>query len=102
MLHLRPDMASLATGSVNFPNRVYENPPDFVEGLARTMLEYDIKPEVEVFDLAMLYNAASLVKRGLIEDPPHVQFVFGIPNALPARRSIFDFLLREIAPFVAR
>ncbi len=102
MLHLRPDMASLATGSVNFPNRVYENPPDFVEGLARTMLEYDIKPEVEVFDLAMLYNAASLVKRGLIEDPPHVQFVFGIPNALPARRSIFDFLLREIAEVLPR
>jgi uncharacterized protein (DUF849 family) len=102
MLHLKPDMASLATGSVNFPNRVYENPPDFVEGLARTMLEYDIKPEVEVFDLAMLYNAASLVERGLIEDPPHVQFVFGISNALPARRSIFDFLLREIAEVLPR
>src|SRR5690606_15673481 len=26
MLYLRPDMASLATGSVNFPNSVYENP----------------------------------------------------------------------------
>ena len=56
MLSLRPDMASLATGSVNFPTNVYENPPDFVEGLARTMLEYHIKPEIEVFDLAMLYK----------------------------------------------
>jgi 3-keto-5-aminohexanoate cleavage enzyme len=97
MLHLRPDMASLATGSVNFANRVYDNPPDFVEGLAKTMLDYDIKPEVEVFDLAMLYNAANLVKRGLVKDPPHVQFVMGIPNALPARRSVFDFLRSEIA-----
>jgi len=101
MLHLRPDMASLATGSVNFPNQIYENPPDFVEGLAKTMLEYDIKPEVEVFDLAMLYNAANLVKKGLLKDPPHVQFVMGIPNALPARRTVFDFLrseLKEILP----
>jgi 3-keto-5-aminohexanoate cleavage enzyme len=97
MLHLRPDMASLATGSVNFPKGIYENAPDFVEGLAKTMLEYDIKPEVEVFDLAMLYNAANLVKKGLIKDPPHVQFVMGVPNALPARRSIFDFLRAEIA-----
>ena len=97
MLHLKPDMASLATGSVNFPNRVYDNPPDFVEGLAKTMLDYDIKPEVEVFDLAMLYNAANLVKRGLLKDPPHVQFVFGVPNAMPARRTIFDFLRSEIA-----
>jgi len=102
MLHLKPDMASLATGSVNFPNRVYENPPDFVESLAQTMLDNDIKPEVEVFDLAMLYNAANLVKRGLLKDPPHVQFVFGIPNALPARRSIFDFLRREIAEVLPR
>jgi 3-keto-5-aminohexanoate cleavage enzyme len=97
MLHLKPDMASLATGSVNFPAQVYENPPDFVEGLAKTMLENDIKPEVEVFDLAMLYNAANLVKKGLLKNPPHVQFVMGIPNAMPARRSIFDFLRAELA-----
>ena len=102
MLHLRPDMASLATGSVNFPVQVYENPPDFVEGLAKTMLEYGIKPEVEVFDLAMLYNAANLVKKGLLKDPPHVQFVMGVPNAMPARRSIFDFLRKEIAEVLPR
>ena len=101
MLYLKPDMASLATGSVNFPTNIYENPPDFIEGLAKTMLENDIKPEVEVFDLAMLYNAANLVKKGLLKDPPHVQFVLGIPNAMPARRSIFDFLrseLKEVLP----
>ena len=96
MLHLRPDMASLATGSVNFPTNIYENPPDFVEGLARSMLEYGIKPEIEVFDLAMLYNAANLAKKGLIEGPLHVQFVLGIANALPARRSVFDFLRSEL------
>ena len=96
MLHLKPDMASLATGSVNFATQIYENPPDFVEGLARAMLENDVKPEVEVFDLAMLYNAANLVKKGLIKDPPHVQFVLGIPNAMPARRTIFDFLRSEL------
>lgn len=102
MLHLRPDMASLATGSVNFPTAIYENPPDFVEGLARAMLEHGIKPEIEVFDLAMLYNAASLVKKGLVAEAPHVQFVLGIPNALPARRSIFDFLRAELAEVLPR
>lgn len=96
MLHLRPDMASLATGSVNFPTGIYENPPEFVEGLAKAMLQFDIKPEVEVFDLAMLYNAASLVKKGLLKAPAHVQFVFGVPNAMPARRQILDFLVSEL------
>jgi uncharacterized protein (DUF849 family) len=96
MLHLDPDMASLATGSVNFPTSVYSNPPDFVEELARTMRDRGIKPEIEIFDLAMLYNAARLVDKGLLETPAHVQFVLGIPNAMPARRSILDFLLSEL------
>jgi 3-keto-5-aminohexanoate cleavage enzyme len=96
MLYLKPDMASLATGSVNFPVGIYENPPEFVEQLAQTMLENGIKPEIEVFDLSMLYNAANLVKKGLVKERPHVQFVMGVPNALPARRSVFDFLRAEI------
>ena len=95
MLHHRPDMASLATGSVNFPKGIYENPPDFVEGLARRMLEFNVKPEIEVFDVAMLYNAANLAKKKLLKEPLHLQFVLGIPNALPARRSLLEFLIKE-------
>jgi 3-keto-5-aminohexanoate cleavage enzyme len=93
---LRPDMASLATGSVNFPTSVYENPPDLVEELAKTMLAHDVKPEVEIFDVAMLYNAADLVKRGLLKAPVHAQFVLGLKNALPARRELIEFLVTEI------
>ena len=96
MLDLAPDMASLATGSVNFPNGVYENSPEFVEGLAKRMRANCVLPEIEVFDLAMLYNAANLARKGLIGDAPHVQFVMGVPNAMPARRSIFDFLVKEL------
>lgn len=97
MLHLRPDMASLATGSVNFPTSVYENPPDFIDELARQMLAHGVKPEVEVFDVAMLYNAAELCKAGLIRAPAHVQFVFGLKNALPARRQLLEFLVSELS-----
>jgi len=96
MLYLKPDMASLATGSVNFPTSVYENPPDFVEALARDMLARGIKPEVEIFDVAMLYNAAELVKAELLQRPVHVQFVLGLKNALPARRELLEFLVREL------
>jgi uncharacterized protein (DUF849 family) len=94
-------MASLATGSCNFPTAVYDNAPDFIEGLARTMLAHDIKPEIEVFDVAMLYNAVNLAKRGLIKEPLHVQFVMGVTNAMPVRRKLLEFLLgelKEIAP----
>jgi 3-keto-5-aminohexanoate cleavage enzyme len=96
MLHLRPDMASLATGSVNFPTFVNENPPDFVRDLARRMLELEIKPECELFDLAMLYNTADLVAEGLLQKPPHVQFVMGIKGAQPALRQILEFEVAEL------
>ena len=96
MLHLRPDMASLATGSVNFPTIVYENPPDFVESLAASMRDLGVKPEIEVFDLAMLYNTADLVAAGLIREPVHVQFVFGVKHALPARREILEFEVAQL------
>ena len=101
MLYLKPDMASLATGSVNFPTIVYENPPDFVRTLAMHMRDLAIKPEIEVFDLAMLYNTVDLVAEGLILPPPHVQFVLGVRHALPARRDILEFevaKLREQLP----
>ena len=96
MLWLRPDMASLATGSVNFPTSVYENPPDFVEALAREIAAHGAKPEVEIFDVAMLYNAVELVKAGLLARPPHVQFVLGLKNALPARRELLEFMIKEL------
>jgi uncharacterized protein (DUF849 family) len=97
MLHLRPDMASLATGSVNFPTNIYENPPDFVESLAREIAAHGAKPEVEIFDAAMLYTAVELVKAGLLQAPPHVQFVLGLKNALPARRELLEFLIGELS-----
>ena len=96
MLYLKPDMASLATGSVNFPTSIYENPPNFIHGLAQTMLEYNIKPEIEVFDLAMLYKAVDMVKAGLLNMPIHVQFVFGLKNALPAIKNILEFEVSEL------
>jgi 3-keto-5-aminohexanoate cleavage enzyme len=95
-LELRPDMASLATGSVNFPQQIYDNPPSLVDHLAGTMLDLGIKPEIEVFDLAMLYAAADLLERGLIRMPVHVQLVLGIRNALPARESLVDFFAGEL------
>lgn len=96
MLDLRPDMASLATGSVNFPTTVYENPPDFVRALAQTMLDHDVKPEIEIFDLAMLYSTGDLVQQGLLKSPVHVQFVMGVKNALPARREILEFEVQQL------
>ena len=96
MLALKPEMASLTTGSVNFAKIIYENHPTLINELASSMLAHDIKPEIEIFDLAMLYNAAKLVADGLLKPPVHVQFVLGIPGALPADREVLDFELEQL------
>lgn len=96
MLDQRPDMASLATGSVNFPTFINENPPDFIDALAQRMMEFGVKPECEIFDLAMLYNVKDLLDRGLLRPHPHVQFVMGVRNAQPARRAILEFEISEL------
>jgi 3-keto-5-aminohexanoate cleavage enzyme len=101
MLQHRPDMASLSTGSCNFPTRVYENSPELIEELATKMGVYGVKPEIEVFDLAMLYNAVNYARNGLLKAPLHVQFVLGVKHALPAERDILEFevaKLRELMP----
>jgi 3-keto-5-aminohexanoate cleavage enzyme len=95
-LELHPEMASFSTGSVNFPQGIYDNPPDVVEDVAQRLVDDGIKPEIEVFDLAMLYKAAELLDRGLLTPPPQVQLVMGIKNALPARESLVDFFAAEI------
>jgi uncharacterized protein (DUF849 family) len=95
-LHLRPDMASLATGSVNFPTIIYENPSTLVEDLALHMKAFKILPEIEIFDLSHIYAARRLVDLGLISERPHVQFVMGIKNAMPAQEPIVDVLLAEL------
>ncbi len=97
MLHLRPDMASLATGSVNFPTRVYDNSPELVDWLASEMKERGIKPEIEAFDLSMIFQAAAMQRAGRIVGPLHMQFVMGIRNAMPADREVLAFYVKTLA-----
>ena len=96
MLPLRPDMASLSVGSNNFPTRVYENPPDLVDWLASEMRTYQVKPEIECFDLSHIHQAAKLNKDGRIPGQLYVQFVMGVKNAMPVDRPTFDFYIETV------
>jgi 3-keto-5-aminohexanoate cleavage enzyme len=95
-LYLKPEMASLSTGSVNFPTIVYENSPALVRDLAGRMKEDDIRPEIEIFDLSHIHAAKRLIDEGLMNSRPHVQFVMGVKNAMPADEHLLDILLAEL------
>jgi 3-keto-5-aminohexanoate cleavage enzyme len=94
-LYLRPDMASLSTGSVNFPTMVYENPTPLVSELAARMKDHRVTPEIEIFDLSHLHGARRLADQGLLWERPHIQFVLGVQNAMPAKEQILEILLGE-------
>ena len=96
MLPLAPDMASLTVGSNNFPTRVYENAPDLVDWLASEMRTYDIKPEIEAFDLSHIHQAAAMNADGRIPGNLYVQFVMGVKNAMPVDRDVFDYYIKTV------
>jgi uncharacterized protein (DUF849 family) len=74
---LKPDMASLTLGSLNFARSASMNSPQMIQGLASRMLERGIKPELEVFDLGMVNYAHYLHRKGLIAPPFYFNLLFG-------------------------
>ena len=101
MLPLAPDMASLTVGSNNFPTRIYENSPQLVDWLASEMIEHDIKPEIEAFDLSHIFQAVKMAGDGRLKGPLYIQFVMGVKNAMPMDRETFDFYVSTVRRLAA-
>ncbi|MBV9408066.1 MAG: 3-keto-5-aminohexanoate cleavage protein [Candidatus Eremiobacteraeota bacterium] len=83
-LALRPEMATLTCGTVNFGDDVFENSFPIMRGIAAKLAEHGVTPELEIFDLGHLSNAKRLAAEGAIRLPAHVDFVLGVPGALEA------------------
>ncbi len=95
---LKPEMATLSTGSVNFGDGVFLNPPSYLEDFARAMQEHGVKPEIEAFDVGMINNALQLVKKGLLTEPLHFDFVMGVPGGIPGTVKNLLHMVESIPP----
>ncbi|HNS49771.1 MAG TPA: 3-keto-5-aminohexanoate cleavage protein [Anaerolineae bacterium] len=93
---IRPEMASLTTGSTNFPDRVYENSIGLIQQLAVVMRESGTKPEMEIFDAGMIPNAVELAEKGLAIPPLHFCFVLGNRGSMAATAKNLLFLSESI------
>jgi 3-keto-5-aminohexanoate cleavage enzyme len=98
MLDLDTEMASLSTGSSNFATSINSNPPKLIEELANKMKLNKIKPEIEVFDSAMIANAIRLEKKGILEGPLHFDLVMNVPGSLPGTLKNLLFLIESLPP----
>jgi 3-keto-5-aminohexanoate cleavage enzyme len=93
---LGPDLCSLDVGSLNFRGNVFINSAEWVEKAAKRMQQKKVKPEMEVFEVGHVLQAADLVEKGLIEAPLYFQICLGIkwgaPADLPSLLSFVDRL----------
>ncbi|MBI4963266.1 MAG: 3-keto-5-aminohexanoate cleavage protein [Desulfomonile tiedjei] len=93
---LKPDICSLDLGSMNFHDRVFNNPPEWSESAAKCMLENGVKPEIEVFDTGHIWQAADLVRRGLIDPPPYFQLCMGVQWGIEASAENLLFMKSKL------
>jgi 3-keto-5-aminohexanoate cleavage enzyme len=83
-LQLRPEMATLTCGTVNFGDDVFMNSFPIMRGILAEIVRYGVRPEIEIFDAGHLSNAKRLANEGLLAFPAHVDFVLGVPGGLDA------------------
>jgi 3-keto-5-aminohexanoate cleavage enzyme len=95
---LGPEIASFDAGSVNFGARVFLNSPQFLEQLARDMLTYGVKPEIECFDSGFIETARRLIDAGLLRPPHWFQFVLGIQGGAPATVKQLLHMVEQLPP----
>lgn len=84
VLELRPEMATLTCGTVNFGDDVFENSFPIMRGILKKMHEFGVRPELEIFDKGHITNARRLEKEGLLTFPQHADLVLGVPGGLDA------------------
>ena len=92
-----PEMCTFDPCTMNWGNSfVFLNEPKFLEELGKIAQEYDIKPELEIFDCGHLHNLNYFVKNGILKAPLHIQLMLGVVGAMPGNVESLGYML----PFI--
>lgn len=90
---VRPDMASLTLGSLNFPSGASVNAPDTIRLLADRMKQHGVKPELEIFDLGMIEFAKVLIAEDRLAPPYYFNIILGNIGGLACSVQHLGFVL---------
>ncbi|MCX7173985.1 MAG: 3-keto-5-aminohexanoate cleavage protein [Proteobacteria bacterium] len=93
---LRPEMASLSMGSLNFGAEVFLNHPADMEVFAQAMRDHGVKPELEIFDTGMLGTVSRWLQKGSLPMPVHLDFVLGIRGGMDATPEALMYLRSQL------
>ena len=81
-LKLKPDMATLSMGTMNFGPHIFENTEKTIRTIAGAIRENGVMPELEVFDYGMMDTVDRFLRQGFIPEKFHVDFVLGVPGGM--------------------
>lgn len=95
---VKPDMASLTLGSMNFATSASVNDPQTIIRLAEIMRERGIRPELEVFDTGMVNFAKILIDKGLIAPPFYFNILLGNPGTAQATLLHLAAIVGDLPP----
>ncbi len=94
---LFPEMATLDCGTCNFGDEVFENTMPMMRDFGKRMLENNIKPEYECFEMGHLDTVLTMAKKGQVPGAPmQFNFVLGVPGCTPATVSNLCWLVNAI------
>jgi len=94
---LFPEMATLDCGTCNFGDDVFENTMPMMRDFGKRMIENNIKPEFECFEMGHLDTALKMVKKGQLPGHPmQINFVLGLPGCTPATVSNLCWMVNAI------
>ena len=81
---VKPELASLTLGSLNFPQQASVTDPQMIHDLAERMNQRGIVPELEVFDFGMADYAKFLLERDVLRPPLVFNLLLGSLGTLSA------------------
>jgi 3-keto-5-aminohexanoate cleavage enzyme len=96
VLDLKPEMASLTLGSLNFPQRPSVNPLETIKRLAALMREKGIMPELEIFEPGFINTARYLVRKDYLKLPLHFTLLLGSLGSIPANIRDLTYLVDSL------
>ena len=109
MERVRPEMAALNAGSLNYlktrsngdwawPPILFDNPVDKITTCLKRMKELNVVPECECFDTGIVRSVGLFVHNGLLAAPAHVSLVMGVASGMPAKANWLPLLIEEMPP----
>jgi 3-keto-5-aminohexanoate cleavage enzyme len=97
-LSLKPDMATLSMGSLNFGDEIFENTESIIKDICSEIIKNKATPELEIFDYGMMDTVDRYIKKEILPQNFHVDFVLGVPGGMNGEARSLTMLVDRLRP----